>query len=80
MATPSQKVYRGIHYVSDKKLSWKRKGRGTGFEYLNEFGKALKEKEIERITKLAIPPAWVEVQICPDEKGHIQAVGFDAVN
>ena len=27
---------------------------------------------------LAIPPAWREVWICADEKGHLQAVGTDA--
>ncbi|MEN8253038.1 MAG: DNA topoisomerase IB [Patescibacteria group bacterium] len=75
---PTHRIYKGIHYVSDKKLNWKRRKRGTGFQYLDKEDKPLREKEIERIKKLSIPPAWVEVQICPDEKGHIQAVGFDA--
>jgi DNA topoisomerase-1 len=31
----------------------------------------------ERITALAIPPAWQDVWICRDDIGHIQAVGTD---
>ena len=32
---------------------------------------------LERIRRLAIPPAWTDVWICADELGHIQAVGTD---
>ena len=35
------------------------------------------KKEIERIHKLAIPPAWENVWICTKPDGHIQATGFD---
>lgn len=45
---------------------------------MDKDDKPLKAKEVERIKKLAIPPAWTDVQICPDEKGHVQAVGLDA--
>ena len=31
-----------------------------------------------RIRELAIPPAWSEVWICPDPRGHLQATGIDA--
>ena len=33
---------------------------------------------LERIRELAIPPAWMEVWICPDPDGHLQAAGNDA--
>jgi DNA topoisomerase I len=33
---------------------------------------------LERIRKLAIPPAWRDVWICPREDGHLQATGRDA--
>ena len=33
---------------------------------------------LERIAELAIPPAWTDVWICADERGHLQAVGTDA--
>lgn len=31
----------------------------------------------ERIQALAVPPAWTDVWISPDDHGHIQAVGTD---
>lgn len=33
--------------------------------------------ELERVGHLAIPPAWRDVWICPDSRGHIQATGTD---
>jgi DNA topoisomerase-1 len=33
--------------------------------------------ELERIKGLVIPPAWKDVWISPDARGHIQAVGTD---
>jgi hypothetical protein len=33
---------------------------------------------LERIRELAIPPAWIDVWICPDPMGHLQATGIDA--
>jgi DNA topoisomerase I len=35
---------------------------------------------LRRIQRLAIPPAWKDVWICPIDEGHIQAVGRDARN
>jgi len=68
---------RGVRYLSDSSFSWVRKKQGKGFCFLDEKGKSFPEIELERIKKLAIPPAWAEVKICPHERGHIQAVGFD---
>jgi DNA topoisomerase IB len=33
---------------------------------------------LERVRALAIPPAWTDVWICPDPRGHLQATGFDS--
>ena len=33
---------------------------------------------LARLRALAIPPAWTEVWICPDPRGHLQATGRDA--
>jgi DNA topoisomerase IB len=35
-------------------------------------------RALARIKALVIPPAWEDVWICPDPRGHIQAVGTDA--
>ncbi len=41
-------------------------------------GMRIKDKEtIQRINKLAIPPAWENVWICALENGHLQATGVD---
>lgn len=40
--------------------------------------KEIKNKEqLERIKKLAIPPSWENVWICPHKNGHLQATGLD---
>jgi DNA topoisomerase I len=52
--------------------------RGRGFSYEEEDGTGVDDPEaIERIAALAIPPAWTDVWICPDPRGHIQATGYD---
>jgi DNA topoisomerase-1 len=33
---------------------------------------------LERIRALAVPPAWTDVWICPNPRGHMQATGRDA--
>ncbi len=64
-------------YVNDKEPGITRMKKGKGFVYIYD-NKPLKEKaQTERIRKLAIPPAWTNVWICPKESGHIQATGFD---
>jgi DNA topoisomerase-1 len=53
--------------------------RGQGFVYRLPDGKLLKgHAELERIRKLALPPAWRDVWICRSERGHLQATGIDA--
>jgi len=65
-------------YMLDSGPGIVRQRRGKGFAYLYD-NKLLKEKAvIERIKKLAIPPAWTDVWICPFAEGHIQATGRDA--
>src|SRR3954447_15715114 len=52
--------------------------RGRGFGYLDEDGDTLEDAEVRaRIGELAIPPAWRDVWICSDPRGHIQATGYD---
>jgi DNA topoisomerase I len=42
-------------------------------------GKPIRDPaELERIRTLVIPPAWTDVWICPDARGHLQATGRDA--
>jgi DNA topoisomerase-1 len=49
------------------------------FRYVGVDGKVIRRAtDIERITRLAVPPAWTDVWICPVPNGHIQATGRDA--
>ena len=69
----------GLRYVTDAGTGIGRRRRGTGFTYLGPDGKAIRDPEIlARIRSLAIPPAWTEVWICTDPRGHLQATGRDA--
>jgi len=65
-------------YVSDKSKGITREKKGSGFIYLLGEQPVESEKELERIKKLAIPPAWTGVWICKNSNGHIQATGYDA--
>src|SRR3982751_459694 len=57
----------------------RRRRRGRGFEYLDADGARVDDPEtLARINALAIPPAWTDVWICPDPRGHLQATGRDA--
>lgn len=57
---------------------WTRRRSGSGFVYLDlERVRIADPEHLERITTLAIPPAWREVWISPWPHGHIQAAGLD---
>lgn len=74
-----EKASRKLTYVSDEQLSIRRVRHGSGFSYLSSAGKAIKDnRTLDRIRKLAIPPAYTDVRICSNPHGHIQAVGRDA--
>ncbi|MEV6848028.1 DNA topoisomerase IB [Actinoplanes sp. NPDC051411] len=56
-----------------------RRRSGSGFRYVDEHGKPLHDSDaVARIKALVIPPAWEDVWISPDPRGHIQAIGRDA--
>ncbi|GAA4603651.1 DNA topoisomerase IB [Actinoplanes octamycinicus] len=62
-----------------KKPGFSRQRSGRGFRYLDPDGAAVRDPEtLDRIKGLVIPPAWTDVWICPDPRGHIQATGLDA--
>jgi len=54
--------------------------RGKGFVYFIDKLKITDEKTLTRIRSLVIPPAWKNVWICADHRGHLQATGTDARN
>ncbi|MEC5406275.1 DNA topoisomerase IB [Paraburkholderia sp. MPAMCS5] len=69
----------GLRHADDSKPGFTRKHEKDGFAYFDAAGKRIDdEAEIQRIDSLAIPPAYEDVWICPDARGHIQATGRDA--
>ena len=69
----------GLRHVSDATPGLRRRPRGQGFAYTTVDGRPLRDQAaLSRIRALAIPPAWTEVWICPDPRGHLQASGRDA--
>jgi DNA topoisomerase-1 len=57
----------------------RRRRSGRGFSFLTDGGERVTDREtLERIRGLAIPPAWQDVWICQDPRGHLQATGIDA--
>lgn len=69
----------GLVYVSPDQPGISRVSRGKNYEYMTADGRRVTDKiTLGRIKRLAIPPAWTNVWICPKENGHLQAVGYDA--
>src|SRR5439155_14267544 len=69
----------GLEYVSDDRPGYARRAKNGEFEYLDTQGKTIRdEQRLLRIKRVAIPPAWTDVWICPSASGHIQATGRDA--
>lgn len=69
----------GLVYTSDALPGIRRRRRGKGWSYAGPDGKTIRDAEtLARIKALAIPPAWTEVWISADPRGHIQATGRDA--
>jgi DNA topoisomerase-1 len=80
IAEPAETAMRnGLQYVDPDKPGITRRRRGTGFSYHDARGNLIREEgDRQRLLDLVIPPAWEDVWICPDPKGHLQAVGRDA--
>ena len=69
----------GLRYFPDTRPGIRRDRKGKDFRYVRPDGSRVSDPEtLARIKRLAIPPAWEEVWVCPVENGHIQATGRDA--
>ena len=77
---PSQSAKEaGLRYVCDTEPGISRKRKGRGFTYVGPDGSPLRDAEASsRIKSLVIPPAWSNVWICTNPKGHLQVTGRDA--
>ncbi len=69
----------GLRYVTDTQPGIRRKKAGRGFRYVDPEGRTVRDEDtLARIRSLVIPPAWTQVWICANPRGHLQATGRDA--
>jgi DNA topoisomerase-1 len=70
----------GLRYVNDQRMPGiRRLGTMRRFRYVDRSGRTVSDRaDLQRIRSLAIPPAWRDVWICADPRGHLQATGRDA--
>ncbi len=69
----------GLNYVTDGVAGIARRRVGKGWAYFRANGRRITDEQVrQRISSLVIPPAWTDVWICADPKGHIQATARDA--
>ena len=68
-----------LRHVAAGEPGLRRLRQGSGFRYVDARGRPVRSPAVlRRIRSLAIPPAWTDVWICRDERGHLQATGRDA--
>lgn len=71
----------GLHWSTDARPGIRRRRAGRGWTYRDPAGDRVGDVDVlARIRALAIPPAWTDVWICTDPRGHLQATGRDARN
>jgi DNA topoisomerase I len=69
----------GLRWTTDARPGIVRRRAGRGFTYRMPDGSRVRVPAVlERIRALAIPPAWTDVWISTDPRGHLQATGRDA--
>ncbi|MDX6412829.1 MAG: hypothetical protein QOH23_239, partial [Gaiellaceae bacterium] len=62
-----------------RRPGWTRTGTRRPFRYLDSSGRRITDAAVvERLDRLAIPPAWRDVWIAPGPKAKVQATGLDA--
>lgn len=68
----------GLVYVDDGRPGYRRRRCGRGFTFFDARGARITDAdELDRLRRLAVPPAWTDVWLCPEPHGHIQATGRD---
>jgi DNA topoisomerase I len=69
----------GLRYTLDDVPGIRRRRAGRGWRFLDPDGSPIEDAdELARIRAIVIPPAWRDVWINPNPRGHLQATGRDA--
>ena len=76
---PGTSAGSGLLYVTYARPGLRRLRAGGGFRYVTARGRHVRSPAtLARIRALAVPPAWRDVWICANPRGHLQATGRDA--
>jgi DNA topoisomerase I len=67
-----------LTYTTDVRPGFRRVRHGRGFRYEGPRGGAVSDDDKAWIESLVIPPAWTDVWISTDRRGHLLATGRDA--
>src|SRR5690606_27000671 len=77
-AVPIRRSEAALRYVNCDEPGLTRRRCGRGFAYFDATGAPVRDPaEKRRVAALAVPPAWTDVWLCIDPRGHIQATGRD---
>jgi DNA topoisomerase-1 len=78
MTTTTEPV-QNISYIDAEMPGITRKKMRHGWGYWDAKGVRITDREeIDRLNKIALPPAYQNAWFCPSPDGHIQAIGYDA--
>src|SRR5690606_30285762 len=70
---------KSFEYVDDQGPGITRKKAGRGWAYFDPDGKRITDRdEIDRLNRIALPPAYADAWFCPSDCGHLLATGIDA--
>jgi DNA topoisomerase-1 len=68
-----------IVYVDPELPGITRRKMRNGWAYFDPGGQRISDREeIDRLNRVALPPAYTDAWFCPSPHGHIQAIGYDA--
>src|SRR5688500_12883660 len=67
-----------LEYVDDSGPGISRKKMAHGWAYYDPDGKRITDRdEIDRLNRIALPPAYTDAWYCPNDCGHLLATGID---
>ncbi|MGH6878091.1 MAG: DNA topoisomerase IB [Rhizomicrobium sp.] len=69
----------GLRMRKPDALTIRREREGEGWSYWNARGRRIADSRVvQRLERLAVPPAYEDVRYASDAKAHLQAIGRDA--
>jgi len=68
-----------LEYVDDSGPGITRRKSGRAWAYFDPKGQRITDRdEIDRLNRIALPPAYTDAWFCPKDCGHLLATGIDA--